>query len=347
MVGMLTLATGIMFTGCGSSEQAATGNEDQFNIVCTMFPQYDWVKQIVGDTEGVEVTLLLDEGVDMHSYQPTAQDIVTISNSDLFIYVGGESDRWVETVLAGNVNPDMKVINLMNSLGSEVKAEEIVEGMEHTHDETCDHEHTEEEHTHEEADTHEHAEEEHVHEHTEEATYDEHIWLSTRNAAALCEDIYEELVAIDATHKEGYTQNLDAYLEQLYTLDTAYKEVVQAAKYDTVLVGDRFPFRYLTDDYDLDYYAAFTGCSADTEASFDTVVFLAEKMDELQLPAVLVIEGSDQTLAKTIISSTQAKNQKVLALNSMQVVRKQDLSEGMSYISVMEDNLEVLKEALN
>ena len=300
-------------TACSSS--GAKGN-DKLKIVTTIFPEYDWVMNVLGDkASGADVTMLLDNGVDLHSFQPTAADIMKISSCDLFIYVG--------------------VINLMDELGSAVKEEEIVEGMQ---------EEDEHDHEHEEGEDHD---EEHEHHHEEgEVEYDEHVWLSLKNAQVLVKSISDALQKIDASNAGSYKKNADAYIESLKALDADYKAAVDAAGTKTILFGDRFPFRYMVDDYGLTYYAAFVGCSAETEASFETITFLAKKVDELSLPAIFTIEGKDKRIAETIAQNTASKDQKILTLDSMQSVSSGDIKNGTTYMSIMENNLSVLMEAL-
>ena len=313
--------------GCG--KQNDTNKTDKLSIVTTIFPEYDWVREILGDkADNAEITMLLDNGVDLHSYQPTADDIVKISDCDLFIYVGGESDGWVEDALRNAANRNMKVINLLEVLGDSVKTEEIVEGMQ-------------EEHEHEDAHAHDDAEE---HEHEEEA--DEHVWLSLKNAKMLVRVISKALQELDPDNKDIYAANADAYVKKLSALDADYQAAVDAASNKTILFGDRFPFRYLVDDYGLRYYAAFVGCSAETEAGFETISFLAKRVDEWKLPCVLTIEGAQHKIAETVVRNTTAKNQKVLTMDSMQSTTTQDVKNGTTYLSVMEKNLSVLKEAL-
>jgi len=314
--------------GCG--KQNDTNQTDKLSIVTTIFPGYDWVREILGEkADNAEITMLLDNGVDLHSYQPTADDIVKISDCDLFIYVGGESDGWVEDALRNAANRNMKVINLLEVLGDSVKTEEIVEGMQ------------EEEHEHEDAHAHDDAEE---HEHEEEA--DEHVWLSLKNAKMLVRVISKALQELDPDSKDIYAANADAYVKKLSALDAEYQAAVDAASNKTILFGDRFPFRYLVDDYGLRYYAAFVGCSAETEAGFETISFLAKRVDELKLPCVLTIEGAQHKIAETIVRNTTAKNQRVLTMDSMQSTTSKDVKNGTTYLSVMEKNLSVLKEAL-
>ena len=279
------------------------------------------MREILGDkADHAEVTMLLDNGVDLHSYQPTADDIIKISDCDLFIYVGGESDGWVEDALKEAANKDMQVINLLDVLGEQVKEEEVVEGMEAEEEEPED---------------------------EDEPEYDEHVWLSLKNAETLCNAITDALEEIDPANKDAYAVNAASYLEKLAVLDGEYQTVVDNAARKTVLFGDRFPFRYLVDDYGLSYYAAFAGCSAETEASFETISFLAGKVDELGLPCVLTMEGAQHKIAETIVQNSAAKNQSILTLDSMQSTTSADAENGTTYLSVMESNLDVLKQALN
>lgn len=342
----------MLFLSC-ALPGACLAEEKEIQIVVTVFPIYDWVREIVKDNEHVHVTLLLDNGVDLHSYQPTASDILAISSADLFIYVGGESDEWVEDVLGAAMNPDLAAVSLVEAMGEDIKAEEIVEGMEHEHDHghdededhDHDHDHDEDEdhdHEHDEDENHDH---DHDHDHEEEA--DEHVWLSLRCARKLTGVIAAKLAEIDPANAQAYAENAAAYGEKLADLDARYAEAVSGAAYKTILFGDRFPFRYLADDYGLAYYAAFSGCSAESEASFATVVFLAQKVDELGLPAVLTIEYPRTRIAETVVENTASKNQKILEMDSMQGTTSADIQAGITYLSVMEKNLEVLKEALN
>ena len=341
---LFTLLIGLL-SGCGASAPAA--QSDRLQIVTTIFPVYDWVRQILGDqAENADVTMLLDNGVDLHSYQPTATDIAKISTCDLFIYVGGESDKWVDNALDQATNKDMLVINLLDVLGDQVKEEELVEGMQeeaHDHDEeehAEDHDHDEDEHDHEEG-------EEHHHEHEEgEVEYDEHVWLSLKNAGVLCESICESLCEADKENADRFKANCSAYVEQLKALDADFQTAVEESSVDTLVFGDRFPFRYLVDDYGLNYYAAFVGCSAESEASFETVIFLAGKLDELGLKSILQIETADGSLASTIRDATKTKDQQILTLNSLQSVTAAQSAEGVTYLDVMKENLNVLREAL-
>ena len=329
LVGILTGCTNqaemptVTATPAGSQAQPAA--EEKIRIVTTIFPEYDWVREILGDkADSAEITMLLDNGVDLHSYQPTADDLIKLSDCDLFVYVGGESDEWVEDALKNATNKNRKVINLLDVLGDSVKEEETVEGMQ------------EEEEDHEEK---EYEEKEY-----EEKEYDEHVWLSLKNAKTLVDAISAALQEIDPDNKDTYAANADAYGQKLSALDAEYQKAVSAGTYKTLLFGDRFPFRYLVDDYGLSYYAAFAGCSAESEASFETVSFLARKVDEGKLPCVLTIEGKNHKIAETIVQNTAGKNQKILTMDSMQSTTSQDVAT--TYLSLMAKNLDVLKEAL-
>ncbi|MDR2022048.1 MAG: metal ABC transporter substrate-binding protein [Hungatella sp.] len=321
------LSAGLMIMGaltaCSSTnETTKTSNNNNLSVVCTIFPEYDWVKEILGSHgNNGEITMLMDNGVDLHSYQPTADDIIKISNCDMFIYVGGESDYWVKDALKEAKNKDMVVVNLLEVLGDTVKEEEVVEGMES---------------------------EEEAQENSEEGPeYDEHVWLSLKNAKILCNYIASKLGEIDSANAADYSANADSYEKKLNQLDESYQQTVSSAKQNAVLFGDRFPFRYLTDDYGLTYYAAFVGCSAETEASFETIAFLSKKVDELGINTVLTIEGTKHKIAETIAQNTKDKNQTIRSMDSMQSTTSKDAESGATYLSIMQANLEVLKDALN
>ena len=328
------------------------GNSNKISIVCTTFPQYDWVKNILGEeAERFYVTLLLDNGVDMHSYQPAVKDIATAGSSDLFIYVGGESDTWVEDALKEAKNKDLKAINLMETLDNFVKEEEVVEGMQeerkslgHSHEKS-----SKEKQEQTQKESHENSQEINGQKEAadEEPEYDEHIWLSIRNAEIMVKNIEKAIEQLDSDNEKVYQNNAENYIKKLDTLDKQYANTIQNAKYKAILFGDRFPFRYMADDYDLKYYAAFAGCSAETMAGFETVTFLAKKANELQLPVILTIENSDGRIAEAVKSNTTKKNQKILAMNSLQSVTKEQIADGITYLQVMQENLSVLSEALN
>ncbi len=321
---LMFIAAGLMLalTACGNVNDYSNEKADEkLKIVTTIFPEYDWVREILGEkADEVDLKLLIDNGVDLHSYQPTPEDLVTISDCDVFIYVGGESDGWVIDAINNAANKDMVVVRLIDELGGSVKEEEVVEGMQGE-------------------------EEEEEKAKGNEPEYDEHVWLSLKNAQLLCEVIADKLAGIDQVNAELYKSNAAAYSLKLKELDDEYRELIGQADNKTLLFGDRFPFRYMADDYDIRYYAAFAGCSAETEASFETITFLAGKVDELGLKCVMTLEGGNQKLAEAIIDNTKKKDQKIFSLDSMQSVTKKDVENGTTYIGIMKSNLEVLKEA--
>ena len=331
-ISILLTASVFAVSGCGAanaqSQAPAAGGSDKLRIVCTTFSGYDWVKQIMGDAaSGADITYLLESGTDLHNFQPTADDIIKISDCDIFIYAGGESDEWVEDTLENAVNKDMKTVSMLEAVGSRAVEEELKEGMEAEHEEDDD-------------------DDDKGHEHEDEPEYDEHIWLSVANAKTVCGRITDCLCEADPGNAEKYRSGLTAYTAELDKLDADFKAVTDNAAVKTLVFGDRFPFRYFTDDYGLDYYAAFAGCSAETEASFETIVFLANKVDELGVKTVYTIENSDSSIARTIIDSTKTKDAQIAELNSLQSVSRAQIDGGATYISLMRGNLDVLRETL-
>ena len=320
-----------VLAGCSSQSGEKTATSKKISIVATIYPQYDWIKSILGERiNDVDLKLLIKNGTDLHSYKPSAKDIATIAKADLVVYVGGESDEWIKKALEATPKAGRVQVNLMEILGDRVKEEEIVEGMQA------------EEHEH-----HEHAAEHHHHDEEEEVENDEHIWLSLVNAKILLKSLAEFLAKIDAANADTYKANAAAYIANIQELDGEFATAVSGATQKTVLFGDRFPFRYLVDDYGIKYYAAFVGCSAESEASFETVTFLAGKIDSLQLPAIFTIEGSDTKIARTVLeASKSSKGAEILTLNSMQSVTETQINKGANYLSIMKSNLEVLKKGL-
>ncbi len=308
----IVILTLLCFSSCADKKAESVS----LNIVCTAFPQYDFVRNIIGSEDGL--TMLLDDGADLHSYEPTAQDIIAIGNADIFIYGGGISDKWVDSALKSANNPDLKVIAMMDSVNT--LKEEYVVGMQH------------EEHESHYAHTGDHSEE------------DEHIWLSLKNAIKITNTLCNAICNADVANTEKYRLNTENYISQLNALNSEYQTVVESAKRNVLLFADRFPFRYLTEDYNITYYAAFAGCSSESEASFQTMAGLIDKTKELSLPVVLTIEGSDGSLAKTVCDATGAKT---AVLNSCQSVSIADAKNGTDYIDIMKSNLEVIREALN
>lgn len=319
-------------------------NKDgKIRIVCMIFPQYDWLRKVIGEKiENYDIKLLLDNGSELHSYQPTVEDMAEISSSDFFFYVGGESDAWVKDALKSAKNPNLKAVSLLEMLEDYAKVEEDIEGaMEHKHEhEDADHENEDEN-----ISTVDILQEE-KHKHGEE--YDEHMWLSLKNAEVAVERVSQIISELDPENAFIYQKNSKQYEQNLQSLDMQYENTVENAKRKIILFGDRFPFRYLADDYGLTYYAAFEGCSAETGVSFETIIFLAGKMDEENLPVIFTLENANKQLAKVIVENTNEKNQEILTLHSMQSVTKRQINqEGFSYLGLMQENLNVLNEALN
>lgn len=304
----------VSFCACGNPTD---NGSDELSIVCTAFPQYDYIKNIIGSEKNL--TLLLDDGGDLHNYEPTAQDIISIGSADLFVYIGGVSDEWVEGALQSANSKTLRTIAIMDLV--DTYEEEYVAGMQHEHS-----------HSHNEAHSGDHKNE------------DEHIWLSLRNSAEITQALCDEICKIDPANAEKYKTNAQNYINKLNSLDKEYESVIESAKRDVLLFADRFPFRYLIEDYNLTYHAAFAGCSSESEASFETMAYLIDKTAELKLPVILTIEGSDGSLAKTVCDETGAKS---ATLNSCQSVTAQDIENGTSYINIMKSNLEILQEALN
>ena len=304
------------FTGCSAG--GSKHNDGSISIVCASFSEYDWTRNIIGDSDGAEVTYLLSSGIDLHNYQPSAKDIMTISDCDVFIYAGGESDSWAKDAMRDVSSKDMTVVRLFEVLGDAVKEEELKEGMEAEEDEEDG-----------------------------GPEYDEHVWLSLRNAETICGEVCDVLCEKLPGNESVYRSNLESYTSELRTLDAEYTEMAEDSAKRTVLFGDRFPFRYLCDDYDIDYYAAFPGCSAETAASFETVTTLSDKLNELDLDTVFIIENSDDSIAKSIISNSGRKDVSIETLNSIQSVTQKDIDGGSTYLSIMRNNLETLKKVLD
>ena len=337
----------VSFVSCSNNKSAnIKTNSKKISIVTTIFPEYDWVKNIIGDKiSNFDITMLYNTGTDLHSYQPSTDDIIKISNSDIFIYVGGESDKWIDEVLEKAVNKNITVINLLNLLGELAKEEETVEGMQkekHHHE----HEHKHREEPYSDHDKHHDNYDNNGKEEEHEKEYDEHVWLSLRNTKIFVEKIAEVICIKDSANADIYKNNVNVYIDRLTDLDLKYKQVVDSSSKKTILFGDRFPFRYLVADYGLKYFAAFAGCNAESEASFETIIFLSKKVDELKLNTILTIEGNNHKIAQTIIQNTKAKNQNIVVINSMQSITAQNIEKGISYISIMEQNLDVLSQAL-
>lgn len=309
-----------VFCACSNDNGGKNASVDTAKptIICTAFPQYDWVREIVGDkAEKFDIVLLNDNGVDMHSFQPSVDDIVKLNESELVISVGSTSEKWIDETLENSAKKSTVHMKLTEAIG---------EGKLLLNDgHVC--------------------EEEHDHEHSDEV--DEHVWLSLENAKAVCGTIAEKITALDPENAEYYAENLKNYIDKLDELTSKLNDGVKAAHNKTLIFADRFPFRYLLNDFGIEYYAAFEGCSSDSEASFETIAFLAAKLDELELDTVMTADGSDGKLAATVVSITKSKNPKILTLDSMQSVSRDDIESGTSYISVMEKNVDTIISALD
>lgn len=302
--------------GCGTKGSGADDNK--LKIVCTIFPEYDWVNNLLGDhAEDANVTYLMKGGTDLHNFQPSADDIISISDCDLFIYVGGESDSWAEDALETAINEDMQVIKLLDAIGDSAVAEELVPGMAAAEEDE------------------------------DEDAFDEHVWLSLKNAEVICSCITDKLCAADKDNAEDYRNNLASYTEKLNALDMQFEEMLGSAASHTLIFGDRFPFRYFTNDYSLEYYAAFPGCASQSDIPFETVIALADRIDETHSDTIFILEGTDPSMAETIISNTEAKNASIAVLDSLQSVSDSDIESGKTYLSAMQNNYDILKEALN
>lgn len=326
-------------TACSNQDKA---DAHKLKIVTTNFAEYDFARQITGDK--ADVKMLLKPGAESHSYEPSPQDIKTIQDSDLFVYVGGDSDEWVGDILE-SMDKKPNTFKLMDAV--DLMEEEVKEGMVHEHhddDKDCcdEHEHEHEhEHKHEEhADKHEHEHEEHA----DEPEMDEHVWTSPVNAIKIVEKMSAEIIKLDPNNADTYKKNTEEYIKKLQKLDGEFREVVKNGKRKEIVVGDRFPFLYFVKEYGIEYYAAFPGCSKDTDTNPATIAFLTEKVKEDNIPVVFHIELSNEQMSKAIAEATGAKSE---LLNAVHNISDEDFKKGVTYIDLMEHNVEVLKEALN
>lgn len=316
--------TGCEFTGNpDTASESVSENDEKINVVATIYPQYDFSRQIAGDC--ANVTMLLGPGEESHTYEPTPQDIITIQNADVFIYVGGESESWVDSILDSVDIGSMEIISLMECV--DPVEEELVEGME------------DDEHEHDEYDEHDESADS-----AEEVEYDEHVWTSVDNAQIISQAIADALCDADKANEETYRTNCEKYLSELSNLKKEFNSVVNSAQRNTIVFGDRFPLRYFADEFGLEYYAAFPGCSEQSEPSAGTVAFLVEKVREEKIPVVFSLELSNGKIAQTIAESTGAE---VLTFQSCHNITMDDFQNGITYIDLMEQNVEVLKKALN
>lgn len=330
-IGIVLVLCLTLLSGCTG---LTTAEQDENVILCTTFAAYDWVREILGDTDTFTCRMLVDNGVDLHSYQPSAQDIMKIADCRMLVYVGGESDTWVSDALAESGNEDIIAISLLDLVGDRALNEVELEGVEGHHH----HDHDDEDHDHDE-----HGHEAEITDHDDH--YDEHVWLSLKNAIVCTETLADAITKLDSCNSQKYAANAEAYTGKLEALDAEYQTMRDTATQTTILIGDRFPFLYLAEDYDIHYFAAYSGCSADVEASVHTVTYLAEKLREYQLPAIYVVDNGTDSLARTIAESAYMTPE-ILHLSSMQSVTKEDIQKGCTYLSYMEENLQMLKEGL-
>ncbi len=335
---LLTLSLALSLAGCSlfARTPAAGIPEDKISIVATIFPQYDFARAIVGDK--ADLAMLVSPGAEIHSYDPSPADIIKIKDSDVFIYVGGESEVWVDTILSSMDTSGMKLVRLMDSITP--VEEEIVEGMqedEHEHGSEGKEEHEGEGHEDEEK----HEDEK---DHEEDPEYDEHIWTSPKNAVLMINAIAEAICGADPDNAAAYRQNAAVYVEDIEKLDKEIREIVDAAGKKLVVFGDRFPFRYFTDEFGLEYRAAFNGCSTESEASAATIAHLIKTVKENGLSHVFYIELSNQNIARSISEQTGAET---LLLHSCQTVSRDEFEAGATYLSIMEQNAQNLRKGLN
>ena len=302
----LSVLTAVVLILCTAAchIQKTEHDPNKLSIVATIFPQFDFARQISGDK--AEVTMLIPPGAESHSFEPTVSDITSISECDIFIYTGGESDTWIDSLLKNANNPQMSVISLVDCVDL---------SEEHNHNEEHNHSHV-----------------------------DEHVWTSPVNAVKICETICSELQKKDTANSEYYKQNLENYKAELISLDAKFRSVVKNAKHDTFVFADRFPLTHFAHEYGLNHYAAFSGCSEDTEPSANAVATLVDKVREENLSAVLKIELSSDSIAQTIKNETGAK---ILTFYSCHNISKTDFDNGETYLSLMQKNTETLKIALN
>lgn len=312
---LMCILTAFLLCACGS---APSSDDGKISVVCTAFPQYDWAKNIINNSKNVNLVLLNTKGTDMHSYEPSAKDIITIGESDILIVIGGEADKWA--LDAVSEDGDTTVINLLEIAETD---EHFGELPEHDHTESCDHSHE---------DSHESA--------------DEHIWMSIKKAAVFTERITDAICEKDADNETLYRSNSSNYVNRLSQLDAAFEETVSASDKSVMVVADRFPFVYLANDYGIECFAAFPGCSADTDATPDTIIKLSKALDEHDLSFVAVTENTNGKTARAVIDNTADKNQTPVVINSMQSVSLKDAENGTTYIGIMEQNLEAIKTLL-
>ena len=309
----IVLTVVISFASCSESN-----NSGKLSVVCAGFAEYDWTRNIIGDaSDKFEITYLLDDGSDPHSFQPSIIDMANISDADLFVYIGGESNTWAQDIIMGSSSSSLKTLSLYELFSSE-----LIETSNSSESHVNDHE---------------------EHEHS---AYDEHLWLSLKNAVKAVEAIRDSLIMIDPEGRDIYVENCSIYVESLRSLDAKYQSKLSMTKNNTLIFADRFPFSYLARDYSINFYAAYSGCSADSELNDDRIIFLADKMDELDISYICVIETSDGRLAETVGSATKKGSAEVIKFDSCQSVSAARVQKGVTYLGIMESNLELIIKAL-
>ena len=341
--------TGCSFTG-DTHGDVETSDDGKLKVVTTLFPYYDFARQIAGDK--VELSMVIPAGQDSHSFEPTPADIRLIQNADLLICNGGAMEQWVSQVVSSLDSESLKVITMMDYV--DIVEEEVVEGMEdsgeehhHVHAADNDHDHAAEDHDHTD-DEHDHDAEDHTHTHDDddadyEIEYDEHIWTSPVNAMKITQVIADTLEEMDPADADTFTANAEDYIGKLKNLDREFREVVTGADLDLIVMADKFPLRYFADTYGLRYRAAFSGCSSDTEPSAKTIAYLIDKVREEQIPAVYYLELSSHRVAEIISEETGAKP---LLFHSCHNVTRREFDNGVTYLELMEQNVVNLREGL-
>ena len=329
----LALALAFSLTACTVPVEKA--DDGKIQIVATLFPYYDFARAIVGNS--ADVTLLLSPGREAHSFEPTPLDAVTISESDVFLYNGGEGEYWVDSMLdaAGeNIAVIARMMDYVDALD-----EEYVEGMQGADGHDHDHEHG----SHDDHDDHDHDHEEDEHD-SDEVEYDEHIWTSPKNAVVLCRAVCDAICKADPANEDFYRANCDGYCAQIEALDARFASLCESAPRKLLVFADRFPMLYFCREFGLDYRAAFHGCSGDTEPSLATIKYLIDKVEDEDIPVVYTIDFGTKKVAAVVSECTGAA---VDTLYSMQTVSRADFDAGETYLTLMERNYEALRKGLN
>lgn len=304
-------ATVFSLCACSSESSYSSSDSGKLKIISTVFPPYDLARQIAGDN--AEISILLPPGSEIHNYEPSAKDMIAIRNCDIFLYIGGENEQWAEKLINSNDTKNVTAVKLIDYVPTLSEDED-----EHDHD--------------------------HDHEHEHEHETDEHIWTSPKNAQLMLSAVYDAICKVDPSDKQTYTKNKDAYAKQLSDLDNAYRSAVDNAKNKTIVLADKFPFRYLTHEYGLEFSAAFAACSDESEPGVSTMIKLTKTIKENNIPAVYYLEFSSTKIADTLCDETGATK---LMLHSCHNVSKQDIENNVSYVDLMKQNLENLKLTLN